>query len=64
VEETTDLRAKKAIPGILDTEHFDAIFVRVDEAEIIPPCSTQCLAVGVCLFSTEIDPGNVRGGID
>jgi hypothetical protein len=57
-------RAKQPIPGVLDMKHFDANFVRVDEAEIIPPCSTQCLAVGVCLFSTEIDPGNVRGGIE
>jgi hypothetical protein len=64
MEEPTVFRAKKLVPGVLDTEHFDAIFVRVDEAEIIPPCSAQCLAVGVCLFSTEVDPGNVRGGIE
>jgi hypothetical protein len=36
-----------AYPRVLDMKHIDAIFVRVDEAEIIPPCSTQCLAVGV-----------------
>ena len=47
-------RAKRPIPGVLDMEHFDAIFVRVDEAEIVPPCSTQCLAVGVCFRPKSI----------
>jgi hypothetical protein len=34
------LPRKQPVPGVLDMEHFDAIFERVDEAEIIPPCST------------------------
>jgi len=50
------------MPGVLDMEHFDAIFVRVDEAEI-PPLLHVVLG-GWRLFSTEIDPSNVRGGIE
>jgi hypothetical protein len=51
------------MPGVLDMEHFDAIFVRVDEAEISPP-SLDVLLGGWPLFSTEIDPSNVREGIE
>ena len=51
------------VPGVLDMEHFDAIFVPVDEAEIIPPCFDVVLG-GWRLFSTEIDPSNVREGIE
>jgi hypothetical protein len=46
------------MPGVLDMEHFDAIFVPVDEAEIIRA------PLAWLLFSTEIDPSNVREGIE
>ena len=46
------------MPGVLDMKHFDAIFVPVDEAEIIRA------PLAWLLFSTEIDPSNVREGIE
>ncbi len=49
-----DFRVKQPGWRFLDTKHFDASFVRVDEAEIIPPCSTWCLAVSVCFRPKSI----------
>jgi hypothetical protein len=51
------------MPSILDMEHFDAIFERVDKAEIILAL-LDVVPGGWRLFSTEIDPSNVREGIE
>ncbi|MBV9299374.1 MAG: hypothetical protein JO066_10390 [Verrucomicrobia bacterium] len=44
-------------------KHFDAIFVPVGEAETSPPL-LDVVFCGWRLFSTEIDPGDVREGIE
>jgi hypothetical protein len=51
------------MPGIVDMEDFDATFVRVDSPQIINALLSVVLG-GRRLFSTEIDPSNVREGIE
>ena len=55
--------SETAYAGRLDMKHFDAIFVPVGEAETSPPL-LDVVFCGWRLFSTEIDPGDVREGIE